>query len=435
MKKMKRFVLVPQQELIQHRFGHKFRSGDDSWQNDAEQSEQMAMDYYAQHQDKLQKTESTPHYSTPGSVGDESSSPELESERTTETNRRPSLSQKPLPGPSLISPPSSSTERESRRPSRINRHNHVKPLPLDEMSEPWQSPDIGRKDGSTEDDLATVLNRTHDRLRRAIVKFQIGSDYDYPLTPAGVEMAVRDLTRVFGELNKALRTNGHNYDSLKVTSDQLTTENTELKEKMSKMKVALEKDHSERAKRMLQHHQSEKIFMVENHKLEKERLENAIVLLEKKQKEKEVLVDNFVNDEFIRMKTECDNQIYQSQNSLRLTKEHYENLLKTQQHQHEEEKHHNYYSLTVTSDQLTTENTELKEKMSKMKVALEKDHSKRAKRTLQHHQSEKMFMVENHKLEKERLENAIILLEKKQKEKEVLVDNSVNEELIRMKTE
>ena len=155
-------------------------------------------------------------------------SPELESGRTAETNRRPSLSRKPLPG--LISPQSSSTERESRRPSR---HSHVKP-------------DIGRKEVSTEDDRATVLNRTHDRLRRAMIKFQIGSDYEYSPTPAGLELAVRDLTQVLGELNKALRTNEQKYDSLKVTKDQLTRENTELKEKMSQMNAALEKDHSER---------------------------------------------------------------------------------------------------------------------------------------------------------------------------------------------
>ena len=327
-------ILVPQQELIQHRL-HKFLSGDDSSHNEAKQGAQRAMDSNAQHQDNPQETQSTPHYSTRGSVGEESSSPELESGKT---NRHSSLNWKPVPDRSLISPQFSSTEREiSSRPSRINRYNHVRPLPPNEMSEPWQSPDIGRKEGSTEGD--PVLNRTHDRLRRAMVKFQIGSDYDYPPTPAGVEMAVRDLTREFGELIKALRTNEDNYDSLKVTSDQLTRENTELKEKMSKMKVALEKDHSERAKKTLQHHQSEKVFMVENHRMEKERLENEIVLLEKKQKENEVLFDNSINEELLRMKTECDKQIYESQETLRLTGARYENLLKTIQHQQEEEKH------------------------------------------------------------------------------------------------
>ena len=57
---------------------------------------------------------------------------------------------------------------------------------------------------------------------------------------------MRDLTQVLGELNKALRTNEQKYDSLKVTKDQLTKENTELKEKMSQMNAALEKDHTER---------------------------------------------------------------------------------------------------------------------------------------------------------------------------------------------
>ena len=279
-------ILLPQQELIKHRLKAKFHNN-------------------AQHQDtsKPQETKSTPCFSKQDSFRDDSSSPKMESGRTRETNRQ---------DPSL---------------SRTTRNNHVMSLPQDEITG-WQSQERGRKERSKDwDDPATVLNRTYERLRKTMIKF--GNDYDYPRSPVGVEMAVRELTRTFREFDKKLETNEDNYDSLKRTNDQLTRENAELKKKMSQRTATLEKEHSEQTKKTLQNHKSEKLLMIENHRHEMERLQTAIGLLEKQHRNNVAHIENSTKEEVTRMKTDCDNQIYQSHNSLRLTTERYENALES----------------------------------------------------------------------------------------------------------
>ena len=104
------------------------------------------------------------------------------------------------------------------------------------------------------------------------------------------------------------------------------------------------------------------------------------------------------------MKTECDNQIYQSQNYLRLTKECYENLLKTQQHQHEEEKHQ-------ISSNFNIEKSHMKEGFHDEKVELSSviESQKNALESLriesEHNQAARDRITEGFEEEKESMKN------------------------------
>jgi hypothetical protein len=86
--------------------------------------------------------------------------------------------------------------------------------------------------------------------------------------------------------------------------------------------------------------------------------------------------------------------------------------------------------LKTLNDQLTNKNKELEIKRS----VSEQELGERIKRIQQDHQSVKKGMVESHKREKEQLENNMILLEKQHREKAVMIESAIKEDVARMKT-